>query len=114
MRTRLAIWFFVAILLSPERCLVTELSHFTLKDRFLPALGFRSLSNVDWSQCLEACTTNTRCISYSFDKRKAPDKNCFLHECGFINECAGQDTLIFSKDCVFQQLKPVEVGVNLL
>ena len=114
MKTYLAVWFFFVISVPGAYFVhLAQSSHFTLKDRFLPGLAFRKLSSQGWGHCLQACATNKRCTSYSFDKQKAPNENCLLYECGFLNECAALDTLIFSKDCCFHQLRPVEVCVNL-
>ena len=112
MKTSLTICFFFVLFHGSERVRVAESRiQFTIKDRILSGHTFRSLSSLDWFQCLQACDEDSRCISYSFDKQKAPGAaNCLLHECGFLNECAAHDSLIFSKESIFHQLRPVEVG----
>ena len=111
MKNSLFFSFISTILLGSRPSSLTLFSSFTLEHRLFLGKTFGSIFTSDWLQCLQSCAENTRCLSYSFDKQ-ALGENCFLHECGFLDECAALDTLIFARESVFHQLQPVTVCIH--
>ena len=112
MKNSLFFCFISTILLGSRPSSLTLFSSFTLEHRLFLGKTFGSVFTSDWLQCLQFCAENTRCLSYSFDKQ-AVGENCFVHECGFLDECAALDTLIFARESVFHQLQPVTVCIIL-
>ena len=111
MKNSLFFSFISTILLGSSPSSLTLFSSFTVEHRLFLGKTFGSIFTSDWLQCLQSCAENTRCLSYSFDKQ-ALGENCFLHECGFLDECAALDTLIFARESVFHQLQPVTVCIH--
>lgn len=111
MKNSLFFCFISTILLGSRPSSLTLFSSFTLEHRLFLGKTFGSIFTSDWLQCLQSCAENTRCLSYSFDKQ-AVGENCFLHECGFLDECAALDKLIFARESVFHQLQPVTVCIH--
>lgn len=111
MKSSLFLCFISTISLGPRPSSLTLLSYFTLENRLFLGKTFWSIFTSDWLQCLQSCAENTRCLSYSFD-RQALDENCFLHECGFLDKCTALDTLVFARESVFHQLRPVTVCIH--
>lgn len=83
---------------------------FTLHDRILPNRNFESFPTSDWLQCIEACHTAPRCISYNFDAKST--NSCILNNCGFRDRCEALRNVVVSSGAIFHQLK--EVGTDFL
>lgn len=78
----------------------------TYQNRYLAGFVIKSLQLDDWLQCLMTCESFPECISYNFNPRL---RRCDINSRGITGsqdqECLGEESLIFSQDSVFQQIK---------
>lgn len=78
----------------------------TYQNRYLAGFVIKSLQLDDWLQCLMTCESFPECISYNFNPRL---RRCDINSQGITGskdqECLGEESLIFSQDSIFQQIK---------
>ena len=78
----------------------------TYQDRYLAGFVIKSLQLDDWLQCLMTCESFPECISYNFNPRL---RRCDINSRGITGskgqQCLGEESLIFSQDSIFQQIK---------
>lgn len=74
----------------------------TFSGRYLPRSVERTVLDVDWMECLQACHSEPGCISYNYHK---DEKVCEMNSNGESEECGGKRTIV-SKDWIFHQIRP--------
>lgn len=72
-----------------------------LKHHLLASHVFQTIHIDDWLMCVQVCLDEPRCIAYNFKINHGP---CELIECGLQDICHRDDSLIYSRGFVFQQL----------
>lgn len=73
-----------------------------LKHHLLASHVFQTIHIDDWLICVQVCLDEPRCIAYNFKINHGP---CELIECGLQDICHSDDSLIYSRGFVFQQLR---------
>lgn len=73
-----------------------------LKHHLLASHVFQTIHIDDWLMCVQVCLDEPRCIAYNFKINHGP---CELIECGLQDICHSDDSLIYSRGFVFQQLR---------
>ena len=73
----------------------------TFSGRYLPRSVERTVLDVDWMECLQACHSEPGCISYNYHK---DEKVCEMNSNGEREECGGKRTIV-SKDWIFHQIR---------
>ncbi|XP_068711225.1 uncharacterized protein [Montipora foliosa] len=74
----------------------------TFSGRYLPRSVYRTVLDVDWMECLQACHSEPGCISYNYHKDK---EVCEMNSNGERGWCGGKRTIV-SKDWIFHQIRP--------
>lgn len=78
----------------------------TYQNRYLAGFVIKSLQLDDWLQCLMTCESFPECISYNFNPRL---RRCDINSRGITGskgqQCLAEESLIFSQDSIFQQIK---------
>ena len=87
-------WLFVGLIIAP--C-----ASVTLKEYYLPGHVQKTIFDVDWMGCLQACHDEPTCISYNYRRRK---KTCEINSDGLKDECDNKRT-VFSKGWTFHQIR---------
>lgn len=75
---------------------------FVLRDQRLVSHVFQTVYTDDWLNCVRVCFEEARCISYNFKIYQGP---CELNDCGLEDICHRDETVIYSRGFVFQQLR---------
>lgn len=89
-----------------------EVNAFTAFNKTLVGFAYNTTENEDWLQCIQTCHQDVSCISYNFWRGKASG-TCQLNNCGFENECSAESSLIWAPGCIFQQVEPIQVRLNI-
>jgi len=69
----------------------------------LPGHVEKTVSNVDWLGCLQACHNEPQCISYNYWKE---NKTCEINSNGIQEQCESGKPTIFSRGWIFHQIRP--------
>ena len=75
-----------------------------LEDHLLASHVFQTVYTDDWLNCVQLCFDEPHCISYNFKINHGP---CELVECRVEDICHRDDSLIYSRGFVFQQLRTI-------
>lgn len=89
-----ATFFFFLYKIAPGACTTHE-------DAYFPGHVEKTIFNVEWISCLQACHEQHRCISYNFFKR---NKTCEINTSGIKQQCDSK-SVIFSRGWIFQQIR---------
>ena len=106
------LFFFSAIFLDTiyESCQYTPIEVYNYA---LVEPGYRHIPDVSFSECKKFCKSEKTCISVSFHGSLEADSNgcCALNGCGVKDERKLKDSLVFTPDCTFYQLRSTEAAI---
>ena len=99
-KTRLVKMYFVPFFFSFLHSIAPYASA-TYNDQYFPGHVQKTISNVDWIGCLQACHDEPRCTSYNYFKE---NETCEINSNGIKDQCETK-SMIFSKGWIFHQLR---------